>query len=284
MDAGDERVLKLEVDRAHKYLAVLTRSTLSVWSGKADPVLLATHRRDEVDESPRCEHRNVELVWAPGSTEIAVLAADGSIIYYSLTKLPSYSLPALLPDPSRVEAVSLQLRHRARAADHFFACATQDGLFIMCGTSNGHLARVSWSGLVTSVMTASDAPQAKGTTVDRQDGIGGPTPTSLPLSQRSDATDAAPPADCRVDLPSSPDESAQRVSHISLHDIERSQPATIVRVCPCTRLGLYACVRRDGGVFVAVDSHASHGQADSLARDDGNGWGSERLDGVCVCV
>ena len=174
MDAGDERVLKLEFDRAHKYLAVLTRSTLSVWSGKADPVLLATHRRDEADESPRCEHRNVELVWAPGSTEIAVLAADGSIIYYSLTKLPSYSLPALLPDPSRIEAVSLQLRHRARAADHFFACATQDGQFIMCGTSNGHLARISWSGLVTSVMTASDGPQAKGTTVDRQDGIGGP--------------------------------------------------------------------------------------------------------------
>ena len=44
-----ESVLQLEFDRTQKYLAVLTRSSLSIFSGKADLVLLAQHCRDVPD-------------------------------------------------------------------------------------------------------------------------------------------------------------------------------------------------------------------------------------------
>ena len=149
-----EYVLHLEFDRTQKYLAVLTPSSLSVWSGDADRVLLAQHRRDDVAD--RTQDGNVELIWNHGSTEIAVLTADGGINYYSLIKVPSYSLPALLSDAARGVGVSLQLRHRAWADDHFLASVTCDGRGIVCGTSDGQLVRISWAGVVASVLTVTD--------------------------------------------------------------------------------------------------------------------------------
>lgn len=187
----EERVLQLEFDRTQKYLAVLTNSSLSIWSGKADRVLIAKHRRDDIEDA---HEGNIELIWSPGSTEIAVLAGDGGIIYYSLIKQPSYSLPVLLADPSRAEGVSLQLRHRAWAEGCFLASVTRDGRAIVCGTSDGQLVRVSWAGVVTTLITVTDGSKyTVATESDSGSGVGsysststrGPSHASLPLSSPS---------------------------------------------------------------------------------------------------
>jgi len=175
----EERVLQLEFDRTQKYLAVLTNSSLSIWSGKADRLLLAQHRRNDIQDA---NEGNVELIWSPGSTEIAVLAGDGGIIYYSLIKLPAFSLPVLFADPARAEGVSLQLRHRAWAEDYFLASLSRDGRAIVCGTSDGQLVRISWAGVVTTMITVTDG--SKYTVAAESDGgsgvVGSGTPTRGP--------------------------------------------------------------------------------------------------------
>ena len=322
--ARDEEVLSLEFDRTQKYLAVLTRSSLSIWGGKADRLLLAQHSRADINNG---QEGNVALVWSPGSTEIAVLEADGGLIYYSLIKqLPSYSLPVLLADPAYAESVSLQLRQHVRADDHFLASITRDGRAIVCGTSDGQLVRISWSGVVTALLTITDG--AKYTVASEREsstaGTGGystapawalpqtPFLFSSPKPSQRDAAGAEreglpPPEDVRdlrrqvrefylvhnpqklrespsdfvettvekwrgrehlllpslhrkYSVPMSSDvaaelELAPEVSRLSMRDVERSQPATLAIVRACSQIGMYACARIDGGVFLVPHSN-----------------------------
>jgi hypothetical protein len=319
---GNERVLQLEFDRTQKYLAVLTRSTLSIWSGKVDLALLAHHKRDDVREDQ--QEGNVELVWNPGSTEIAVLAADGGIVYYSLIKqTPSYSLPLLLDNPTEAEVVSLQPRQRAWADHHFLASATRDGRAIVCGTSDGQIVRISWAGSVTTLLALTNG--AKYTVVAGSDGGGAGgsgyhTASVQPSPQAPvhSSSEAVRPADTQlsasdineiqrqvrefyevhnpVKLSTSPADFVQttvekwrgkehlllsslhrkygvpttcceaegvdvQVSKLSMTEIERSQPATIVRIRVCSKLGVCACVRQDGGLFLAPHSPDAPGDA-----------------------
>jgi len=342
-----ERVLQLEFDRTQKYLAVLTRSSLSVWSGNADRVLLAQHQRDDVGVD--AQDGNVELIWSPGSTEIAVLVGDGSVIYYSLIKQPAYSLPVLLADPARADGVSVQLRHRAWADSHFLASASRDGRAIVCGTSDGQLVRMTWSGVVTELLTVTDGAKYIVATGDESRTAGGGYSTAavqprtllgdldshLEAAMQSTAlTSLAPagrgpasavgggvlsaqdiaelerrvqefyeahnpgklrtsPADFvqttvekwrgkehlllpslhrkyAVPMPQAPADTAAPeeqlpVSKMSMVDIERSQPATLTLIRACTKIGVYACVRRDGGVFLVRHSH--HSSADAASPE-----------------
>ena len=361
--AGDseERVLQLEFDRTQKYLAVLTRSSLSIWSGKADRALLAQHRREDVKDDT--QDGNVALVWSPGSTEVAVLTGDGSIIYFSLIKQPAYTLPMLLADPARSDRVSVQLRHRAWADSHFLASASRDGRAIVCGTSDGQLVRMTWSGVVTQVLTVTDGAKYIVATGDEGTTVGGGYSSAtvhprtllgdldhhLETAMQSTAIASLAPVGRGVlpahdiaelqrrvqefyeahnpgKLRSSPPDFVQTtvekwrgkehlllpslhrkysvpvtqapadaveqeeeapVSKVSMTDIERSQPATLTLVRGCTKIGVYACVRRDGGVFLVGLTHPSEADTPSplgpeaysrlpAAKGGGDGGGGGR--------
>ncbi|EKX32279.1 hypothetical protein GUITHDRAFT_148731, partial [Guillardia theta CCMP2712] len=144
-EPNDEVVKSMKFDKTNKFLASLTRSCLSIWGGKIERVLLAQHIRSNMDGMDG----NREVIWKHGSTELAVLTESGSVLFYSLIKIPSYSIPALLGD---IGLVGLILDPDGK----FISCIARDKVGIVCATSEGDLLRVSWSGYVMMHMDLGD--------------------------------------------------------------------------------------------------------------------------------
>ena len=132
-----EPITHLGFDRSHRYLAAVSASTLSIWSGRKHRVLLSHHRRDADDDA-----HNLRVLWRPNSAELAVLTSDGALLYYSLLRSGAA--------PPGVEPATLQFRHEGRLPSGFIACACSDarGGGIVCGTSSGEVLRITWMGEV----------------------------------------------------------------------------------------------------------------------------------------
>mmetsp|Transcript_7479 Transcript_7479/g.22781 ORF Transcript_7479/g.22781 Transcript_7479/m.22781 type:complete len:164 (-) Transcript_7479:75-566(-) len=147
-----EPVQHLEFDRSHQYLAVLTHSSLSLWSGGRDRVLLASYQHDPCPDSAYGSHGFKTVIWKPTSSELAVLTRSGALLFFSIVRLgPPLAHQSAAAQPTRITCaddarISLQFRHEERLPSRFLSCGTACAVSgaIACGTSEGEILRFTW--------------------------------------------------------------------------------------------------------------------------------------------
>ena len=150
-----EPVLHAQFDRSYQLLATVSESSLCIWSGGKERVLLASYlSRDSVDNAKT--HGFKQALWRPNSSDLAVLTRTGVLHYFSIIKTNQSTSTSLFAANEDTK-LTLQFRHEERIPSRFISCSVVDSVGIACGTSEGELIRITWSGHILLYIHISDA-------------------------------------------------------------------------------------------------------------------------------